>query len=761
MGCFNRSKLRFPALSLRRHTPLSNPMPKFALYHQHARKESDALLIKSLTSTSPLQPRRGPSLRIWESHHSNRFWLLYQRHGVDDAQLEPLWLLRKTVDQSMNDFDDKEIRGKPLAIIKQILDLYTQLIGQDKLEPVDTVAIAKLLMSMQQRQSDSMRQLLTKYVDIFAMDYVRKLLPPHASASFYLLNFYRTTRQLGVAAKFWTWLRQQEDIYLNGNLYGEAVMLMSDLDFPLHVCESVHDEGKERCSHKEIECLLRPGTILPKEFHRLPNFNIDPQLTTHIHNARLNRNDWQTAYLTLDTAFTVWPTKLPTWFLKNVVKTRPIHEAYQVFILYCQHGGIIRSKDFSILLDGITRAGKPGGNHNVNMSLARASWEAIKAGIETDSIRLDLRHLSCLFRGILNILPQRTIANSHIYRATDMTATDLISDLADWFHSHGVPPDISSYNTAIWMGGKLRNIHLLQWALDSIENVNLSLGDVSHICLMIAAGHLEAPEMLKLAWNGILASIEPDQTQWDFFGWAAKKTGILLYYQQQVRSFIAKGSISGNLAKPAIYYLKARDHQALGVSHFDEDTDRAIQEFLKDIGAALKRLRQRKKVDPKKIAALRQSVWQWPSAVPEKWQRSLYDDISSQATEPLSKNSPFLPATLKTHSSTGLRFDWLSYNSWKCINSLLLQAAAFQKGGERSKMDRSVVLIEAKTSHAKFRDGSMRPDHLKLLLDHMENIEEEKTKQYSEQEWREKILDLRRFSFEAPELEPEAEAQVP
>ena len=41
-------------------------------------------------------------------------------------------------------------------------------------------------------------------------------------------------------------------------------------------------------------------------------------------------------------------------------------------------------------------------------------------------------------------------------------------------------------------------------------------------------------------------------------------------------------------------------------------------------------------------------------------------------------------------------------------------------------------------------DGSIRSRHLPWLLKHLDDIEKESNKQYNEEEWREKILNLRR-----------------
>ena len=56
----------------------------------------------------------------------------------------------------------------------------------------------------------------------------------------------------------------------------------------------------------------------------------------------------------------------------------------------------------------------------------------------------------------------------------------------------------------------------------------------------------------------------------------------------------------------------------------------------------------------------------------------------------------------------------------------------------------------AGTQISKKVDGSARPHHLPWLLEHLDDIEKESNKQYSEEEWREKILNLRSPSYRRP-----------
>ena len=142
---------------------------------------------------------------------------------------------------------------------------------------------------------------------------------------------------------------------------------------------------------------------------------------------------------------------------------------------------------------------------------------------------------------------------------------------------------------------------------------------------------------------------------------------------------------------------------------------------------------------------IRFSIWRWPAAVPEEWQRRLYDEFSSRSGLELSAKS-VLYKDGKAPKSLGVSYRELRYRSWKTINTLLLQAEAFETRDERliDSQDLSGHSHPVAGSHfSKKRDGSARLHHLPWLLEHLNDIEKESNKQYNEEEWREKILNLR------------------
>lgn len=77
---------------------------------------------------------------------------------------------------------------------------------------------------------------------------------------------------------------------------------------------------------------------------------------------------------------------------------------------------------------------------------------------------------------------------------------------------------------------------------------------------------------------------------------------------------------------------------------------------------------------------------------------------------------------------------------------MLLQAEAFEHREERlieSQDLRGGVESIARSNIPKKHDGSARPHHVPWLLEHLGDIEKESNKRYNEEEWRNKILNLR------------------
>lgn len=147
------------------------------------------------------------------------------------------------------------------------------------------------------------------------------------------------------------------------------------------------------------------------------------------------------------------------------------------------------------------------------------------------------------------------------------------------------------------------------------------------------------------------------------------------------------------------------------------------------------------------------SIWLWPTVVPEERQRNLYHEMSSNSSDILPLGA-LNESSDRAVSPTDISFANLQYRNLKTINSLLMQAEAFESRPERSKNSgykKSPWAAASPNLVTKFEDGSTYPHHSPWLLEHLDDIRMESTKQYTEQEWRDKILNLRSPNYRPPQ----------
>ena len=337
-----------------------------------------------------------------------------------------------------------------------------------------------------------------------------------------------------------------------------------------------------------------------------------------------------------------------------------------------------------------------------------------------------------------------------------------------WFSTRGSEPSRGIPVAVIFWSGKLRNTSLLEWALQKLGDMdqNVTLQSLRNNCspadrplyhnLLYAAGEFRSPETVKIAWECLARSSEGSNrlSDWRAFAEAAKKTGLVPYYSLQLDLFVSKGEIGALTAKQENYVARPRPVSRLDQAMYAETPGIriAIEAFLQDARAILEDFESISSNRAKNIPLNRCSIWRWPVNVPEEWQRRLYDELSSKSSVELPAHSlPYSGG--KSRNSLGFSYRELRYRSWKTINNLLLQAEAFAHRNERlseSQDSTGGVQSIARSKPLKMEDGSTRPYHLPWLLEHLEDIEKESTRQYNEAEWREKVLNLRSPNYRCP-----------
>ena len=150
-----------------------------------------------------------------------------------------------------------------------------------------------------------------------------------------------------------------------------------------------------------------------------------------------------------------------------------------------------------------------------------------------------------------------------------------------------------------------------------------------------------------------------------------------------------------------------------------------------------------------------ESAWTFQDNVEESWQLELFHELNIDPTVAAAKAmhsyeeqaTTIEPRSAAAESSTGFRLDELRYKNWKTINDLLLQAEMFE-----TRLGKSVdVAIEHKTAVKQVRSAyniKNGPERQRIVLEqvhaHLVDKDELKSKRVTREDWRAKILALRR-----------------
>ena len=663
-------------------------------------------------------------------------------------------------------------RARSLSTIKHIFNLYTALLGQGSLEPVDTLAIARLLVLALDSQPPLIKTALSRYIGVFAGHYMTKALPPHSQASTHLLNLHSTIGEHEMVARLWDWMVHQDDRYVSTKTYAGAIDVAAAGNQSLHVCEELYEEALIRYSDKIVSLILSPGAMLPPNLYDCKSVLIEPHLCLAIFYARIRKGEWRTAYLSLDTAFRLWSSAIHCRFLKRALKGRPVHEGYQVYSLFCQAGAYVRGGELHILLDAMARACEDSKDLGLKSDLTKAMLEAVRAFTKIKHARLDARHLDCLIRGFLSILPHQGLGSRQKDNELDTAVCSFLSYLREWFLTRGSILGAGILVTVISWGRKLGNKSLFEWALNELRNTDQNITAQSlraeysppdralYNTLFNAAGEFRSPEMVKIAWESLVRHLRrtrsrPWASDWWHFAAAVKRTDLVPYYNLQLDLFVSKGAIGALMARKADYISRARRKYPSNQAMHAENPDIriAIEAFVQDARAILRESDSTSSKGANNIRLIRCSIWRWPVTVPEEWQRRLYDELSSKPSVELAAVSALIRRG-EAPQSLGVSYRELRYRSWKIINNLLMQAEAFEYRKERlidSQDLKGGSHSVAGSRISKKKDGSARPHHLPWLLEHLDDIEKESHKQYNEEEWREKILNLRSPNYRYPQ----------
>ena len=634
---------------------------------------------------------------------------------------------------------------------------YPRLLRDKLFETRDTVGLAQLLHYRYRAEKDgSKRQALRSHVESFQRDFMNRALPPHPSASLHLISYFKESRNYDKGIRFWNWVIEQDDNYINIGTYGAAIELLAYYGKDLDYCEEVYTHALTRFAVQFNEYHLSPEAILPDRGQHMVTSGTSMQLLQGILTARLLHRDWRNAYLALDTALRIRPSQIPSFFFQLFHRERPLQEAYQVFCLACRAGNVIPGSSLTTLLQELYTAIQNAKDDRLKEDIVGAMFNAVHASIGS-AARLEAPHMNVLLKGILSMLytTEQTKSTQALVLQEKMTKTvsSVFEQLLEVFGALGVVPEPSTFNTLIQMSGRLKHRGLITLAMRAFEDTGVSPDANTFRSLQTAAARLQDPAMLKSSWTEFVRFVtaqgsEPNSEDWTAFARVAKRAGMSYVVFELMPSFPQDPKLGPKMLIP--------ETQDLAAKSLDSDVDTHVQErnqSFEQVSTELELLRKRvnfHRFHNLKAAPLnRTSITSWMTNVDENWQSRLYDELTLDLAAPtvapldglreLEKKPP-------AESATGFPLDELRYLNWKSINDLLMQAEPFEARREQlveEAIAEGKSAQKSKTSRSKTMSGKSSKYGSGTLQADLEDIKAACTHRFTESEWREKILSLR------------------
>ncbi|KAH0347325.1 hypothetical protein KCU83_g6794, partial [Aureobasidium melanogenum] len=592
--------------------------------------------------------------------------------------------------------------------VRQIASAYNVLRNKIPLGDQDVADIAKALHTSLRLLSQSVRRSripaeLSNLADLLVLDIQAKVLPPSYDAHLHLLSFYKESAAFDKGIAFWSWLVKQGDDYVNANLYGVALELFAFQGRPAEETEQLYESALDRFPGVFLHYHLSHNAVIADRRQPTVISGIPKALLQGILTARILRGDAKNAYLTLDTALRLFPTKIPTRFVTLFVQERPLDEAYKVFMLACQAGATPGHDALKILM---TRMRKVAALSPIrNAALLRAMIMACYAH-NNSGAPLNNKSLNELVIAITVLLKDHayTRMSSEQLRPITDAISALLSDLFGIWASANSPPGIASFNSMIAsLAGRGKRKDIIDNALEAMEHYNLKPNTVTFRSILAAAGEMDDPEGIRSAWTNLVAERIEKGAALELVDWqnllnAARRINDPDYLQQQLINFqhIASPHILDEMSTA----LQAQNFsRKLNPDKNDSKNDLITKEKTMRILELLKRdveylsnnaqLNRNFYTEPMSLSLLNRSSAY--TNVPEEHIRTVYDEMTTDSSTTLNifPSSTSEKTDIEADAEageqtpamgpTGYPLDELRYQNWKTINELLFDAKLHDK----------------------------------------------------------------------------------
>ncbi|KAL8874148.1 MAG: hypothetical protein Q9174_000486 [Haloplaca sp. 1 TL-2023] len=658
--------------------------------------------------------------------------------------------------------------------LQRWIEDFLQLGSAGVLRTTDSGEVARILHNLDRKyrtvKDQETQKVVNGLVETVREAYVAGTLPRAASFPMHLFSYYKESGRFDQGICFWNWLSKIDDATFSPTYAGAAIEFLAIYGAGVRYCEDVFQRALDQQGDINSQYHLSPGAILPNRSKAVRIKGTSLGLLQGILTARVLYGKWQSAFLTLDTAFRLRPTQVVPRVVDLIIYERPVFEALPVFFMYCRGGNRVTSgKTLMGILKPLKALVGQMSPYKTKARIVRAMFSAVEAYIGSAGV-LTTQHLNFMIATVVGAMPRRSaksIIESNL--ADEGLPNDMLgvlAKLATVFGGHNAAPNQVTFAQIICTAVSRGYPEIASAAAQDMVDMGISPSEQVALDLLKAAGLLVDPELLKMAWTSICnislyEKKKPHPGSWSLMVAVARSCGLDSYAQEQLQALDPEIAIQTQTKLLLDFFTteeKLREWLPED-AHTCKDMCAEIDEHLdqmKDMKCGIFHNFKKEPCDE-------DTVFAWPEIANESWQRKLYDEVSlDHSHDGSSKRNPAYNVEtadtrdeLPSISDTGIGFDELRYSNWKTINTLLVQAETYER---RRQVSTSAAIEDPRVSSdlgGMTSQGTVdKAPHLTSIdrvQAYLEDVENERSRQMTEEEWRNRILRLRNPELEALE----------
>ena len=573
--------------------------------------------------------------------------------------------------------------------ISEIITAYNAVRLHRLLGPKDVADVSQALHAALRKLVPVVKQTripadLVNFADLLVTDIKARVLPASYFASLHLLSFFKECAEYEKGTNFWKWLVQQDDSYVNANLYGVFLEMLAFQGRPAQETEQLYSDALSRFPGVFHQYHLAHNALLADRSQPTLITGLPMKLLQGVLTARILRGDATNAYLTLDTALRLSPTGIPSRFLTLFVQERPIAEAYTAFLLASRAGISLGQDTVKILLTRLK-------NVAVDRSLANAAILRYMLMIcyahVTSGSSLNGNALNQLVIAITSLLRSEACSNksSDELRPVTDAINDLVQKIFDIGSRQGSGLGIASFNSIIAnLVGRGKRKDLLETTLEAVKAHGLKPNLVTLRSVLSAASELGDPEAVYSAWTDLVAHRMTTSTALDFTDWqnllqATRRINDPDFLRKQVANFehVVPARILDRI-RGALDNESFGKRSEMANSDSTDELMQIIKLLSDDVDYLIEHMHVGRNFHayPMPISFNESELFK---GVSDEDIRTVYDEMTTDTATVKAINEPSSEAVTTTppsaKSRTGYPYGELRYQNWKTINELLFDAA--------------------------------------------------------------------------------------